>query len=305
MALDQAAVELGRRDVGDHRARSRDLLAAGEADTGRLPVAYQHALDVAAGLAGAAVVLDQPHECIDEPSAAPARDRHPAFLNGDPDHLSHEARGSRVRPEPGVEHPRREQAACAFGDERLGQPVTAGDEHVARELDRPLPPEPPQALHPEAETVPRPQLGSEHAEGEVRRREERLDRAAPLLAQLGDVRLGRAQEKGRLAVRKERGCRVLRVQVLEPAGGELVAELGVSRAADPERMPGAEDVVQVAGLGDLGRADRTAELVLALQHAHAPAAACKQRRAGERVDAAADDDGVEINHRRAPGTRRR
>ena len=64
VAVDQAAVELGRRDVGDHRARSRDLLAAGEADTGRLPIAYQHALDVAAGLAGAAVILDQPHECI-------------------------------------------------------------------------------------------------------------------------------------------------------------------------------------------------------------------------------------------------
>ena len=181
MAVDQAAVELGRRDVRDHRARSRDLLAAGEADTGRLPVAYQHALDVAAGLAGAAVILDQPHECVHKPSAAPARDRHPALLHSDPDHLGHEARGRRVGPEAGVEHPRRKQAVRPLGGEGLGEPVAAGDEHVAGELDRALPPEPPQALQPEAEPVPRPQLRAEHAEGEVGGREERLDarRATP------------------------------------------------------------------------------------------------------------------------------
>src|SRR6185436_5016779 len=97
--------------------------------------------------------------------------------------------------------------------------------------------------------------------------------------------------------------RMVGVQVLEPAPGELLAELGVRRAADPERMPGAEDVVEVAGLGQLGRADAAAELRLALEDAHAPAATRQQRGTGERVDPAADDD--RVSHARARGTRRR
>src|SRR6185312_8461910 len=62
VAADQPAVELRRRDVGDHRALRADLLAVGGAHAGRLAVAEEHSLDVAAGLARAAVVLDQAHE---------------------------------------------------------------------------------------------------------------------------------------------------------------------------------------------------------------------------------------------------
>jgi hypothetical protein len=97
---------------------------------------------------------------------------------------------------------------------------------------------------------------------------------------------------------------MLRVQVLEASRCELLLQLGVRRATDPERMPGAEDVVEVARLGQLRRLDRAAELGLALEHADVPAAAREQRRTRERVDAAADDDGVVLSHAPARGTRR-
>ena len=107
------------------------------------------------------------------------------------------------------------------------------------------------------------------------------------------VRVGGSQQEGALAVREERRGRQLGVQVLEPASRELLAQLRVRSPADPERVPGAEDVVEISGLGDLGRPDRASELVLALEDADTPTAAREQGRARERVDAAADDDGVE------------
>ena len=74
---------------------------------------------------------------------------------------------------------------------------------------------------------------------------------------LGDVRLGGAvQERdspsgNAVAV----GRSVFRYS--SSAGGELVAELRVRRSAHPAGAS-AEDVVQVAGLGQLGGLDRAA-----------------------------------------------
>jgi hypothetical protein len=90
--------------------------------------------------------------------------------------------------------------------------------------------------------------------------------------------------------------RQLGVQVLEAARRKVVAELGVRATADPERMPGTEDVVDEARLGDLRRADRAAEPVVPFEHADVPAALREQCGAGERVDAAADEDGVVLRH---------
>ena len=102
-------------------------------------------------------------------------------------------------------------------------------------------------------------------------------------AELRRVRLGGAQQERRLAVREQRARRQLGVQVLEPARGQVVAEQRVRGAADPERVPGAEDVVPEARLGELRRPDRAAEPVVPLEHADAPAGAREQRAAGERV----------------------
>src|SRR6185437_4355654 len=60
---------------------------------------------------------------------------------------------------------------------------------------------------------------------------------------------------------------------------ELLAQLRVRRRAGEQRMPGRVDLVQEPGLGDLGRPNRTAEPVVALEHAHAPPGAREQRAA--------------------------
>ena len=113
------------------------------------------------------------------------------------------------------------------------------------------------------------------------------------------------EERGR-AVGKRGRRRQFGVEVFEAPGGEFRSELRMRGAADPERMPGAEDVVVEARLGQLLGLDRSAEPVVPLEHTHPPAAAREQCATRERVDAAADDDGVEgVSHPRAPGTRRR
>ena len=181
---------------------ARDLLAVGEAHALAPARRARAPLDVAAGLAGAAVILDQAHERLHEPRAAAARNRHPALLHRDADHLGHEPRGGRVGAEAGVQHPGREQSVRAIRGEGVGQPVATRGQHVAGELDRASAAEPPVGLRREPEPVARPELRAEHAEREVGVRQERLDGAAPLFAQLGDVGLGRAEQEGRLAVGK-------------------------------------------------------------------------------------------------------
>jgi hypothetical protein len=155
--------------------------------------------------------------------------------------------------------------------------------------------------------VPGPQLGPEHAEGQVRVREELCEERVPRSAvarvvavELGRIRLGGPQQERALAVGVQRARRQLGVQVLEPVSPEVVAELRVRRATDPERMPCAEDVVVEPRLRQLRGLDRTAEPVVALQHAHVPPRLREQSGAREPVDAAADDDRVVVSHVRAP-----
>ena len=73
---------------------------------------------------------------------------------------------------------------------------------------------------------------------------------------------------------------------------QVAGELRVRSRPDEKRMPGGEHLVQEARLGDLRRANRTAQPVVPLEHEHAPAAARQQRSARERVDPAAHEDHV-------------
>ena len=115
--------------------------------------------------------------------------------------------------------------------------------------------------------------------------------------ELRDVRLERGVEEHRAPVRERRRGREVRVDVLEPAPVELVAELGVGGGAGEERVPRAQHLVRearqrVVGLG----VDRAAEPVRALEDADAPAVPGEQRRGGQRVDARADEHRVERRH---------
>src|SRR5215218_8329498 len=295
-AFKQVAVELCRRHVANHRVRGRNRLAF------RRPhPAVEHPLDVHTGLARAAAPPDQRHQRVGELLAPATRDRHPALLDGDGDHLRHVARGGRVWAETRVKHPRREQAVCALRPERRLEPVPRRDEQAARELGRALPAEAANRFHPQAGALTRPELGTEDPEGEVGIAEELTEHRAPCLSvagtmavQLGRVLVRRAQKEGALAVGIERPGRQIGVDVLEAVPREVVRELRVRRTPNPERMPGAEDIVPEARHGDLVRFDRPAEPVVSLEHADTPAVAREQRGAGETVDPAADDDGVVV-----------
>ncbi len=293
-AAEQAAVELRRRGVAHDRLARGDRLTAREPDAAR-----EDALDVGAGLAGAALLADVRDERVGELRTAADRDRHPALLHRDGDHLRHVARGGRVGPEPGVQHPGREHAVRPLRGERLLQPVARRDEQLPGELPRAVATEPPHRLPAERGAVTRPEVGAEHAEGEVGVREEPREHPLPLRPELGDVCLGAAEQEPALPVRERGRRRHVRVHVLEPVAGELTLEPGMHRPAHPEGMPRAEDVVPEAGPGQLGGLDRAAEPVVPLEHAHVPAASREQRRTGEAVDARADDDGVVLSHRRS------
>ena len=301
--FEQAPVELRGCHVCDHCFGGRHGLAAREADADRLAFAHEDALDIPPRLADAAVVANQLHERVDEPRPAPSRDRHPALLDRDGDDLGHEAGQRRVGPEPGVQHPRHEQPVRRLGREGAGQPVAARGEHVPRELGEATAPEAAIRLHPEREPVPRPKLGPEDTEGQIGVREEIAEHPPPggtvacgMTVELLRVRIRAPEQERRLAVRRERRRRIVGVQILEPTRRELLAELRVRRAPKPERMPGAEGVVQEPWLGELRGLDRTPEVPAALEHADVPPGPRQQRRARQRVDAAADEDRVVVSH---------
>ena len=166
--------------------------------------------------------------------------------------------------------------------------------------------EPPDGLRAEREPGTRPELGAEHAEREVGVREEALEHAVPLRPELAGVAVGVAQQERRLAVREGGRRRQLGVQVLEPAAAR--SSPSCACAAPPTQSgcqalktswwkPGS--VISAVWIAPPSQSLRSST------HTRQPASR-EQRAARERVDAAADEDGVVVSHRRrAAGTRRR
>ena len=111
----RSPVELGRRDVADHRPLGAHLLAGGEPDAVRAARADEHALDVGAGARLAARVLDDADERLHEPRAAAAGHRHPAELERDAITCVMNPDIAWSGPRPGVQHPGREQPVDALG----------------------------------------------------------------------------------------------------------------------------------------------------------------------------------------------
>jgi hypothetical protein len=189
-------------------------------------------------------------------------------------------------------------------------PCARGEANVSvtqsRELDQTAATEAAVGLHPEPGSGGRPELRAEHAEREVGVGHELAHGAVPGGAVAGrvaleflDVGLVRGREEDALAVGKERAGRQLGVEVLEPARVQLVAELGVGGRAHEEWVPGGEDLVREARLGDLRRPDRAAEVVVALEHEHALPRPGEERSPCERIDPAPDEDDV-VAHKASP-----
>ena len=125
----------------------------------------------------------------------------------------------------------------------------------------------------------------EHAERDVRAGHELVELPLPRVAELGDVRGAVGREERARAVRERRAGRQVGVQVLEAERVEVGLQLGIGRRADPERVPGGEDLVREPGRRQaVDGLDRAAEPVVSLEHADAPAVLREQRGAGERVD---------------------
>ena len=89
-----------------------------EPDSARGAPRHEDTLDVAARLAGAAVIVDQPDERVDEPRAAAARNRHPTRLDRERDHPRHEAGRGGVRAEARVQHPGASRP-CARSEQKV------------------------------------------------------------------------------------------------------------------------------------------------------------------------------------------
>ena len=188
---------------------------------------------------------------------------------------------------------------AALALERLRQPVAGGKQRAAGELDEAAAAVVRVRLPAEREPLARPELGAEDAEGDLGAAHELVELALPLRPELGHVRRAVGREERARAVRERGRGREVGVQVLEPEPVEVRLQLGVGRGADPERVPGGEDLVREARCGQaFDRLDRAAEPVVPLEHADAPALLREQRRGGERVDPAADEDRVEPVHGR-------
>ena len=194
---------------------------------------------------------------------------------------------------------------CARSDgERLREPVAARGEDVADELDRAAATEPPVRAQRRA-ACPR----ATRARCRARRRRGRRSagttrprRATPRPARRRSPRSSGAGTwpRPRASASPSGGrCSGTRARAAPSSSAS-------SACAAPPTQSGCQALKTSCRYpGSVSSAVRMqpAELVLALEHADAPAAAREQGRAGERVDPAADDD--RVSHARARGTRRR
>ena len=293
----QPPVQLGRGDAGEHRPGGGDRLAAGEPDGGRAPSETRirsTSASVRSSPPASRTIAARPSTSFTPPPRG----------TGIPPSWSAQAITCVMKPDTAWSGPRPVWSThgasrpCACSSvERVGEPVAGGEQRVPGELDEAAPAELPVGLAAEREALTRPELGAEHAERDVRARHELVELPLPRLAELGDVGGAVGREVRARAVRERGRGRQVGVQVLEPEAVEVRLQLGIGGRADPERVPGGEDLVREPGRGQaVDRLDRAAEPVVSLEHADAPAVLREERGARERVDAAADEDRVESGH---------
>ena len=164
--------------------------------------------------------------------------------------------------------------------ERLGQPVTRRQQACARRTRRgrggrsasrpcgrardPAPDQSSVPSTPNAMSTPRHEL---------------VELLLPRVAELGDVRGAVGREERARAVRE--GARRSAGQCSEysrPSAVEIRLQLGIGRRADPQRVPGGEDLVREPGRREaVDGLDRAAQPVVSLEHADAPTALSRAR----------------------------
>lgn len=221
---------------------------------------------------------------------------HAAADHGGEGQLADQRRTGIVRPQAGVQGPGRDQRARRVRAQRALGPAAEILQRAGGEGGHAVQP----ALAPFAvqqlEQIPAVGILAQQAEGQRGvLAEHARGHVLQGLAVAGRERVQAPGGVGHVlperqapAVRPDQAGRIVAAQHFQPGLLQLGLEFGIARTADEQRMPGREHLVPVAGEQFLG-ADAAAEPVVAFQHQHALAAHGQQRRADQRIDAAADE----------------
>ena len=297
---EQPAVKLVRRDRADHAPPRFDLLAAREPHAARgALIVEQDARDVGAGEKFAALVADQALERIERVLGAAFDDRRAGGFERERDHLRHLAGIGGFGPEPGMQHPRREQRAHDFGLEPRLEPAARGAERFAEESREPAQAAAPGFARHDLRHRARPQRAAEQREQKRRVGADAADVgiepravAAREPFERGDVGLMVHVQDRVAAVGQQHRSRRRRVCEGKTALFQIGGELGVSGRRQEQHEGRRHDVVDEARRGDLFGADTAADAVVALDDEDLMAPAAQQGRRHQRIDAASDDDVV-------------
>ncbi len=307
LGADQVEVERGCPDVGEHPARGGDLLAVGEHDRDRAPVAHLDARDPCSAADLAAARGEPADQRSRELTRAALGHREADLLPQPGEEPSEEPTRRHVGPDVTVHGVAGQQQCRALAAELLlGQ---------AADRQERLPDEVEEAVGPQRRGQAQ---GSEH------RGERRHHRGEQRTAQSRELRgLGapRVAVTGGELPHRCRGLLHIGGQHRAPAVSGRVGQhrgrtpppqpvgLEVERAHDrrrrPERVEGAEQVVHVPRVGELAAADGATGLGLRLEHEDLPAGVGEHVGGDETIGTGPDHDCVDVAHRvtvAAPGS---
>ena len=121
--------------------------------------------------------------------------------------------------------------------------------------------------------------------------------AADNCVQRRDVGGAVGGEHGMAAVGPEHARGRRGVAEIQPMPRKVLAQRGIGRRGDEQHEGRRHHVMDEARCRDLLGAHTTADAVVALEHEYFESLGAKHRRANQGVDAAADDDVIDVAHR--------
>ncbi len=291
-------VQRGRADVGEHTARRVDRRAVAELDCDRAPVPYHHARDGRRALHQAAARLEATDERGGQLRGTTFGHGEPVLLTQAREHPAEEPARWCVGAHVAVQRVAGEQQRAAFAGERVARELAYRQQRLTREVEEPA----------------RSERGREAggaADWWHRRRHRVEQRVADALELAVQPAPRVTVTRGELLERR-RGLVELGRQHRAPTVGGGVRERERSPAPaqpvrlqlqgahdgrrDAERVERAAEVVDEAGVGELGAAHRAARLGLRLEHEHPPSRVGETVRGDQPVRTGADDDGVDVVH---------
>ena len=296
----QPLVKLRRRHRADHAARRRDRLAAREPHAGRLAVGDDDLGDVGACAHLAALLADQRLEGRDGLRRAALHDRRARRFEREGDDAARSRRRRRSPAQARHAAPRARRAR-GRGRTRSASRARCGRSGAPRRDGR-------QGRAVRAATLPcrssvaMPRVHS--APPSMAKRNGASRSTTPMSARKRSPSPGwtalsfaafAARSIERIRLRPSGRSTPVGLAVWQnsrPCFARSGAELAEGRRRDEEHEGRRHHVVDVARRGDRLGAHAAAGDLLPLQHQHAPAFLAEQRRAGQPVDAASDDDVV-------------